>query len=260
MLSLSSARELAVTSIREAQKSYKFQYHKKTNTVDFHLVRFPEEETGKKRKLSRPWYGPFRVISRHDPNLTVQKVYFPEDSPLTVHQLRVCLSYDMLPAGFYWYGAKRRSSGRTPTWLQRMLNAATTTDDTVRPPTEDISGPQEKYSGISGGPTSHDVLCSPSPEPVVEDSPTENLHNSVSTSQGLTGVSDGETHEDDLESIVSDHEQGSGSLQNFSALPYPVHDHTTTTPPSTSRYSLRDQSRRQQPRRLMQVNSSGRTC
>ena len=158
MLSLSSARELAVTSIREAQKSYKSQYDKKTNTVDFRLgdwvfVRFPEEETGKKRKLSRPWYGPFRVISRHDPNLTVQKVYFPEDSPLTVHQLRVCLSPDMLLAGFYWYGAKRRSSGRTPTWLQRMLNAATTTDDTVRPPTEDISGPQEKDSGISGGPT-----------------------------------------------------------------------------------------------------------
>ena len=57
VLSLSSARELAVTSIREAQKSYKSQYDKKTNTVDFHLgdwvfVRFPEEETGKKRKLS----------------------------------------------------------------------------------------------------------------------------------------------------------------------------------------------------------------
>ena len=46
VLSLSSARELAVTSIREAQKSYKSQYDKKTNTVDFHLgdwvfVRFP---------------------------------------------------------------------------------------------------------------------------------------------------------------------------------------------------------------------------
>ena len=140
------------------------------------FVRFPEEETGKKRKLSRPWYGPFRVISRHDPNLTVQKVYFHEDSPLTVHQLQACLSPDMLPAGFYWYGAKRRSEGRTPTWLQRMLNAATTTDD------------------------------------------TENLHNSVSTSQGLTGVSDGETHEDDLEFIVSDHRQRFRDPEEFLSI------------------------------------------
>ena len=30
----------------------------------------------------------------------------------------------MLLAGFYWYGAKRRSPGQTPRWLQRMLNAA----------------------------------------------------------------------------------------------------------------------------------------
>ena len=144
-LVLSSARELAVASIQEAQKSYKSQYDKRTNTVNFHLgdcvfVRFPEE-TGKKRKLSRPWYGPFRVIARHDPNLTVRKVYFPEGSPLTVHQLRVCLSPDMLPAGFYWYRAKRSSSGRTPTWLQWMLNSATP-DDAVRPTTENASDPQ----------------------------------------------------------------------------------------------------------------------
>ena len=105
MLSLSSTRELAVASIQEAQKSYKSQYDKRTNTVNFRL-RDWVFETGKRRKLSRPWYGPFRVIARHGPNLTVQKVYFPEDSPLIVHQLRVCLSPDMLPAGFYWYGAK----------------------------------------------------------------------------------------------------------------------------------------------------------
>ena len=48
VLSLSSARELAVASIQEAQKSYKSQYDKRTNTVNFRLgdwvfVRFPEE-------------------------------------------------------------------------------------------------------------------------------------------------------------------------------------------------------------------------
>ena len=64
MMSLSSARELAATSIQESQKSYKAQYDKRVKAIDFRLgdwvfVRFPEEETGRKHKLSRPWYGPF---------------------------------------------------------------------------------------------------------------------------------------------------------------------------------------------------------
>ena len=37
MLSLSSARELAVASIQEAQRSYTSQYDKRANTVDFRL-------------------------------------------------------------------------------------------------------------------------------------------------------------------------------------------------------------------------------
>ena len=242
MLSLSSARELAVASIQEAQKSYKSQYDKRTNTVNFCLgdwvfIRFPEEETGKRRKLSRPWYGPFSVIARHDPNLTVQKVYFPEDSPLTVHQVRVCLSPDMLPAGFYWYGAKRRSSGRTPTWLQRVLNAATP-DDTVRPTTESASGPQEEDLLLedSGRLTSPDVPRSQSPEPVCEDSPAEDIHNNVTSAQRPTDLSEGEPRKNDVESVASDHEQGSEdavqqhNLQDLSVLPYAVHVHMPCTP------------------------------
>ena len=72
ILSLSSARELAVASIQEAQKSYKNQYNKRVKVVKFRVgdwvfVRYPEEETGKRRKLSRPWYGPFRVITNNTP-------------------------------------------------------------------------------------------------------------------------------------------------------------------------------------------------
>ena len=36
-----------------------------------------------------------------------------------------------------------------------------------------------------------------------EVSPTEDVHNSVSTSQGLTNQSDEETHEDDVETLAS---------------------------------------------------------
>lgn len=49
---------------------------------DWVLVWFPQEETGKLRKLSRPWHGPYRVIERSDPDLTVVKVYAPDDRPI----------------------------------------------------------------------------------------------------------------------------------------------------------------------------------
>ena len=272
ILSLSSARELAVASIWEAQKSYKTQYDKKTNTVDFCLgdwvfVRFPEEETGKKRTLSRPWYGPFRIIAKREPNLTVRKVYFPEDPALTVHQLRVCPSPDMLPAGFYWYGAKRRSSGRTPTWLQRMLNAAAC-DDVVGTTKENASG-REGDDSHSGGcdratsPKEHRSESLVDMESVFGDSPAEGLSINVSTSVGSTDESNGETNEEDMTLNASPNEHGSedvvrqcNNLEDLSALPQVMHDHMAATPSTISRYSLRDRARRQQPQHLMQVNSS----
>ena len=63
VLSLSTACELAVSSIRRAQENYKTQYDKGVTVVDHTVgdwvfVRFPEEETGKRRKMSRLWYGP----------------------------------------------------------------------------------------------------------------------------------------------------------------------------------------------------------
>ena len=114
-----------MSSIREAQRRYKHHYDKKATTVgyqvgDWVFVRGPEAETGEKQKLSRPWYGPFRVCAKQDPNLIVSKVYFPEDPSFQVHQVRVCPSPAMFPAGFYWYGARRQSPGRTPSWLLTM--------------------------------------------------------------------------------------------------------------------------------------------
>ena len=66
MLSLSSARELAVSSIREAQGRYKRQYNKGARIGNFQVgdwafVKFPAEESGKNRKMSRPWHGPDRL-------------------------------------------------------------------------------------------------------------------------------------------------------------------------------------------------------
>ena len=125
VLSLSSARELAADAIREAQKKYKRLYDRKASVVDFRvgdwvMVRFPQEESGKNRKLSRPWHGPYRVISRDDPDVTVVRVYAPQYGPIQVHQTRVTPCPPQLPAGFFWYGTRRHSPGRPPRWLLNL--------------------------------------------------------------------------------------------------------------------------------------------
>ena len=68
VLSLSSARELAVSSIRAAELRYKQQYDRKSRPVTFKLghwvlVRFPQDETCKQRMLSRPWHGPYKSMT-----------------------------------------------------------------------------------------------------------------------------------------------------------------------------------------------------
>ena len=59
MLSLSLARESALENIRKAQARYKAQYDRKSSEPcyrvgDWVLIRFPSDESGKQRKLSRP--------------------------------------------------------------------------------------------------------------------------------------------------------------------------------------------------------------
>lgn len=106
VLSLSSAREHAVSSVREVQKWYKRQYDRKARAVplrcgDWALVRFPQDKSGKQRKLSRLWHGPYRVTAINEPDVTLVKVYFPE-GPIQVHLSRVCPcphSYQLVSIG-----------------------------------------------------------------------------------------------------------------------------------------------------------------
>ena len=101
---------------REAQRRYKLQHDKTAKTSKFRvgnwvLVYFPQDETGKSRKLSHPWHGPYQIISRDDPDITVTKNYFPDDPSIQIYQSRVqhCPSF---PTEFYWYGTKRSKPGR----------------------------------------------------------------------------------------------------------------------------------------------------
>ena len=128
VVSLSSARSLTVESIQKAQKSYKHYYDRKAKQQDLRigdlvLVRFPQEEQGRLRKLSRPWHGPFRVTSRDDPDVTVTKSYFPQETPIQVHQSRVCPCPLDFPEGCYWYGGSQRSDG-LPQWVETLLEDA----------------------------------------------------------------------------------------------------------------------------------------
>ena len=116
MLSLTSARGLACECIRRAQKRHKKQHDKSAvqrqyKIGEWVLVRSPQEEQGKTRKLSRPRHGPYRVTECCDPDVTITKVYFPQESAIQVHQSRVCLCPPAFPAGYYWYGNKRKGPG-----------------------------------------------------------------------------------------------------------------------------------------------------
>ena len=132
MCSLSSARELAANCVQQAQKRYKTQYDKGLKPVtyqlgDWVLVKFPHEESGKHRKLSRPWHGPYRVTSINDPDATVVKVYFPQDGAIQVHLTRVKPCPMEFPAGFYWYGQRKHGPGRPPKWIDRLMSDSTET-------------------------------------------------------------------------------------------------------------------------------------
>ena len=130
VLSLSTARSLAIKANKEAQRRYKSQFDKTAKTSKFQvgdwvLVYFPQDETGKNRKLSRPWHGPYRIVSRDDPDVTVAKIYFPDDPLIQIHQSHVQHCPPSLTLGFYWYGTKRSKPGRPPKQVLKQLAAAT---------------------------------------------------------------------------------------------------------------------------------------
>lgn len=86
ILSLSSARELAVENIRKGQTRTKQRYDRTANSIQFTigdwiLIRFPAEESGKRRKLSKPWHGPYRVLETRGPDVTAVPVHFLTADP-----------------------------------------------------------------------------------------------------------------------------------------------------------------------------------
>ena len=61
------------------------------------------------------------MMERNDPDLTVSKVYYPQEGIIQVHQERICFCPPELPVGYFWYGTRRHSVGRPPKWVQNLL-------------------------------------------------------------------------------------------------------------------------------------------
>lgn len=85
------------------------------------MVRFPADESGRNRKLSKPWHGPYLITSVKDPDVSVAKVYFSQEKQIMIHQSRVKPCSTNFPAGFYWYGGKQKAQGRAPMWVKNPL-------------------------------------------------------------------------------------------------------------------------------------------
>ena len=170
ILSLSSARVMATKSVQKAQRKYKAQYDKRSSSVDYKvgdwvLVRFPQDETGAQRKLSRPWHGPYRIVSRDDPDLTVSKVYFPDEAHIQIHQMRVQQCPPHFPGVFYWYGSRWSSPGRPPKWVEHLLSAASPPQEQSRPDTTDNESDADVHTSekiIQNDSNTSDSLPSPS--------------------------------------------------------------------------------------------------
>ena len=109
ILSLSSARVIANKTNTQAQSHQKAQYDKRAVSPN--------------HKLSRPWHGPYRVVSRSDPDISAKKLFFPEDPAIQVHQSRVRKCPSAFPKDFYWYGGKRSKAGRPPKQILKQLEA-----------------------------------------------------------------------------------------------------------------------------------------
>ena len=125
ILNLTSARELAAKSLQVSQARSKERHDRsvrvrKYQKGDWVLVKFPSEETGRNRKLSQPWHGPYRVISINEPDITVQKVYPTRPGQIQIHQSRVTPCPDDLPPGYYWYGRKHCCPGNPPHWVEHL--------------------------------------------------------------------------------------------------------------------------------------------
>ena len=100
-------------------------------------------------------------MSRDDPDVTVTKLYFPDDPKIQVHQSRVQPCPPSFLRSFYWYGKRKSGPGRPPKWVKERLKQIEDTLDEAPIPEKQASftniaeenssskKPQEKQTDVT---------------------------------------------------------------------------------------------------------------
>ena len=60
------------------------------------LITFPQDETGKRHKLSRPRHGPCRITTLTQTDVTAVKMYYPKEGTVQVHMNGVVIRDNIL--------------------------------------------------------------------------------------------------------------------------------------------------------------------
>ena len=86
---LSDAWKLAGEQVKLAQQRQKFQYEKKSEELNLKqgdrvMVYMPAEKQCKARKIARPYFGPYRVLSVTPSDVKVRLVDKPKDPSIFV--------------------------------------------------------------------------------------------------------------------------------------------------------------------------------
>ena len=203
-------------------------------------------------KLSRPWHGPYCVVDRWDPDLTVVKVYSPQDGQIQIHQNRVAPCPPELPSAFFWYGTRRARPDRPPKWVNQLLQGDLFTDPEHAEQREDPEDAQLPDDSSTMEPEEDPVNAEDSPSP--EDLPLENRDDDTAdlTEEVLATDADSLSdvlNRDQLTSAKHDIDD-SNSTQNSAQGPTPAQE---CPPPTKIKYSLRTKT--SPPSRLMFVSS-----
>ena len=68
------------------------------------MVYMPVERTGKNRKLSRPYFGPYRILEVHPNGLIVRPVDRPDEQSIRVNQDQVTVQRNSRLTSHGWEG------------------------------------------------------------------------------------------------------------------------------------------------------------
>ena len=125
---LSEAWELARENILVAQEQQKTQYNKKSRTIDLKvgdrvMVFNPGELHGKDKKIIRPYYGPYRILTLTPTNAEVKLIEDPMADPIFVARERIRLCYPEQGTAT-WTGRRRKRPRRRQERLEIEPNSS----------------------------------------------------------------------------------------------------------------------------------------